>query len=481
MYGKFIGYNANPKKSWLIVKQQHLQYAQETFSSTGIQITTEGRRQLGAVIGTDEYKKHYISSLVDSWIGELDILSKIAKIEPHAAYAAFTHGLQHRYTYAMRTIPNISDDLKRLDYAVDEFIIAILCGYKFNVLERTLFSLPVRFGGLGIIIPSQTCDIQYENSRQITHELTNEVKKQQHSSEIDHNETRKLKQQIKNIKVERNKEIFEEVRGKISIENSKILDAITEAGASNWLNALPIKEHGFYLDKQSFWDALYLRYNLKLPRLPEKCVCGNNFDVRHTLSFISIRHNEVRDLTAELLTEVCKDIKVGPKLTPVTGEKFQYKSANIDEGARVDVAARGFWVRGKKAFVDVRIFNPIAKQYSNQNLKAAHRRNEKEKKREYNDRIMQIEHGSFTPLVFSCYGGMSHECESFYKRLAGMISDKRDDRYSDVMNWIKTKLNFCLLRSLLLCVRGSRTHKHTFEHIEDVDIKTEILRSKIAT
>ena len=103
VYGKFIGYNVNPKKSWLIVKQQHLQCAQETFSSTGIQITTEGRRQLGAVIGTDEYKKHYVSSLVDTWVGELDILPKIAKIEPHAAYAAFTHGLQHRYTYAMRT------------------------------------------------------------------------------------------------------------------------------------------------------------------------------------------------------------------------------------------------------------------------------------------------------------------------------------------------------------------------------------------
>ena len=67
-------------------------YAQETFSSTGIQIITEGRRQLGAVTGTYEYKKHYVSSLVDSWIGELNILSKIAKIEPHAAYAAFTHG-----------------------------------------------------------------------------------------------------------------------------------------------------------------------------------------------------------------------------------------------------------------------------------------------------------------------------------------------------------------------------------------------------
>ena len=39
---------------------------------------------------------------------------------------------------------------------------------------------------------------------------------------------------------------------------------------------------------------------------------------------------------------------------------------------------------------------------------------------------MQIEHGSFTPLVMSVTGGMSRECRKFYVRLSEMISEKRD-------------------------------------------------------
>ena len=89
-----------------------------------------------------------------------------------------------------------------------------------------------------------------------------------------------------------------------------------------------------------------------------------------------MRHNEIRDLTAELLHEVCYDVETEPKLNPVTGENFVLKTANTSDEARVDVSARSFWVRGQKAFFDVRIFNPTAKCYSTQSLNATHKRNE---------------------------------------------------------------------------------------------------------
>ena len=75
-----------------------------------------------------------------------------------------------------------------------------------------------------------------------------------------------------------------------------------------------------------------------------------------------------RDLTAELLHEVCYDVETESQLNPVTGETFCHKTANTTDDARVDVSARGFWVRGQKAFFDVRIFNPTAKSYSAQTL-----------------------------------------------------------------------------------------------------------------
>ena len=73
-----------------------------------------------------------------------------------------------------------------------------------------------------------------------------------------------------------------------------------------------------------------------------------------------IRHNDLRDFTANLLTEVCKDVDVEPQRLPVTGETFENQTANTRNEARVDIKSRGFWVRGQQAFFDVRIFDSDA-------------------------------------------------------------------------------------------------------------------------
>ena len=252
------------------------------------------------------------------------------------------------------------------------------------------------------------------------------------------------------------------VKQQLPPEKLKVYEAVTEKGSSNWLNSLPLKEHDFYLDKVTFWDSIHLRYSFPLPRLPVKCVCDASFSVEHALTckkggFITIRHNEIRDFTAQLLSEVCNDVAVEPLLTPLTGETFSYKTANKDDHARLDVSARGVWVKGSRAFFDIRVFNPFAQSYSNQTLKASHRSNENSKKREYAERILKIEHGSFTLLVFSSLGGMSVECAYFYNRIADKISKKRNIPNSKGRTWIRTKLCFSLLRSTHLCIRGSRT------------------------
>ena len=107
----------------------------------------------------------------------------------------------------------------------------------------------------------------------------------------------------------------------------QLLEATLEAGSSNWLTTLPIKEHGFYLEKQAFWDTLYLRYNIQLRNLPSHCVCGKTFSIDHALScpkgeFISLRHNELRDFTAKVLDECHTNVKIEPVLTPLTGKNF---------------------------------------------------------------------------------------------------------------------------------------------------------------
>lgn len=168
------------------------------------------------------------------------------------------------------------------------------------------------------------------------------------------------------------------------------------------------------------------------------------------------RHNELRDITAEILREMCPNVVVEPALTPLTGERMSFKTSNTANLARSDVSAKDFWIKGQVTYCDIRVFNPISKCYLNQSLSAVHKRNESEKKRQYNQRILQVEHGSFSPLVFSCFGGMSRECSRFFSHASEIISEKRKVGKSSVSALIKARLNFALLRSSLLCIRGDR-------------------------
>ena len=491
-YGPFIGYYAKPSKSWLIVKPEHKEYAEQVFAGTGLQITTQGQRHLGAVIGSEEYKDDYVTKQVEKWIGELEMLGEVAKIDPHVAYCAYVFGLQHRYTYLLRTIPNISEKLKKLDTAIDEHVVGhLLNNHAYSDMDRKWFSLPPRLGGLGINILSEISDIYYQNSRRMTAGLVKKIVNQHEEvvlSEENSNSDISVVAEIKDEKRKREEEKVELVKQHLSPQKLKVYEGITEKGASNWLNALPLKEHNFYLDKQMFWDSIFLRYGISLPRLPARCVCDSNvnFSVEHALSckkggFVNIRHNEVRDFTAELLSEICNDVAVEPLLTPLTGEKFTYKTANTDDHARLDVSARGVWIKGSRAFFDIRVFNPLAPSYSKQTLKAAHRSNENSKKQEYAERVLNVEHGSFTPLVFSCLGGMSTECNHFYNRIADKLSEKRDINTSKGRTWVRTKLSFSLLRSTNLCIRGSRTkQQYMYETVGETDIQVAMINAKLS-
>ena len=109
----------------------------------------------------------------------------------------------------------------------------------------------------------------------------------------------------------------------------------------------------------------------------------------------------------------------------MTGESFKEATANRSYEARLDISARSVWITGQKVFLDVRVFNPLVGWYGNLNISKAYEINEKEKKRAYNERVQEIEQGTFTPLVFSAMDGMSRECDRFYKHLCELLADKR--------------------------------------------------------
>ena len=107
-------------------------------------------------------------------------------------------------------------------------------------------------------------------------------------------------------------------------------------------------------------------------------------------------------------------------------------------------------MRGQEAFLDIRVFELNANRYLNATLPRHHEKNEKEKKRNYNNRVLQIEHRTFTPLVFSIYGSMEKECTKFYSRLPESLFDELKQSKSLTVNWLRIKVCFGLLKSHLL-------------------------------
>ena len=95
--------------------------------------------------------------------------------------------------------------------------------------------------------------------------------------------------------------------------------------------------------------------------------------------------------------------------------------------ARLDIRARGFWRSGQSAFFDIRVTNTNADSARALSSSQIYRRHKQEKKRKYNDRVMNIEQGTFTPLVYSTSGGLGNECQTFYRHLANKIATKTMD------------------------------------------------------
>ena len=185
------------------------------------------------------------------------------------------------------------------------------------------------------------------------------------------------------------------------------------------------------------------------------------------------RHNELRNLTAKILGEVCKNVVIESLLTPLTGEELP-KSSNTSNQARADVSARGVWINGQTVFCDVRVFNPLARCRLHHSFPVVHKKNENEKKREHNQRILQVEPGSFTPLVFPCFGGMNRECSPFFSHTAECLANRR----KRISAWIKARLNFALIQSMLLCLRGTRTPSNV-DNISSNDLCTIVAESNI--
>eukprot|EP00794_Sanderia_malayensis_P011384 gene11384-12571_t len=256
-----------------------------------------------------------------------------------------------------RTIPDIGRLLRPLMECICDKLIPTIFGCDIPPDLDDIISMPTRLGGLGIGNIMEESTREFQASKTISAPLAALIVQQRMYETPDPNETEKCLK--------------------------------TDKGASNWLVALPLEEERYVLNKEEFRDALCLRYDLPLKNLPSKCPCNQPFTIPHAMTckkggFVHIRHDELRNLEAGLLNEVCRNVAIEPRLLPLTGEVLSLSSANTEDNARLDIKARGFFREGQTAYFDIRVTNLKAPSYQNKSTETVLKNAEQEKKRSYN-------------------------------------------------------------------------------------------------
>ena len=252
----------------------------------------------------------------------------------------------------MRTITGMCEFIKPVDHVIRLELLPALLTSIVPEVDRQLYSLRLRHGGLGIPILSEITKSQFEASQVITMPLVT-IMITQGNTLPNNIEVNEIKRKITN---EQEVRISGQALKVEQDQTPHTLKAIQDAkmpGVSSWLGLLPLVGFGFALNKGEFRDALSLRYGRPLKDVPAMCPCGQKYNVTHAFNckkggFVTMRHNNLRDFEADIPSKIVNDVETEPKLQGVTGEIIEGLSGNA---SRPDIRPRGVWRAGQNAFL----------------------------------------------------------------------------------------------------------------------------------
>jgi len=114
--------------SFVPIPVQEMVYLKAIQKITPMDVSVSGIINLGSVIGTGLFREQYIRNKVESWVKDLQSLSKYTQDDPQAVYSAFTKSLSSRWTHFQRTVPDASELFEPLEYAIRNRLIPALVG-----------------------------------------------------------------------------------------------------------------------------------------------------------------------------------------------------------------------------------------------------------------------------------------------------------------------------------------------------------------
>ena len=163
-----------------------------------------------------------------------------------------------------------------------------------------------------------------------------------------------------------------------------------------------------------------------------------------------------------------------PVLQTLDNEVFNLQSTGTGQEARLDMKAGGVWTPGVTAFFDVPVTHVNSRSNQSKSTATIFREQGNEKKRKYNQGVMDVEMGTFTPLVLGTNGGMGADCHNFLRTLVEKISRRNNDSYANVITWLRTQLSFAIIKATHKCVRGSRIPFKPREVSEDFVLASHV-------
>ena len=233
-----------------------------------MQITADGHCLLGAPIGTQSFCKAFTERTVANWKLQLEALSTVARTQPQAAYAAFTHGFIGKWTFLRTTATG--ELCSPLVDMIRSTLIPLLIGRSSpGDSVRNLLAPPSRAGGLGLINPEKALAQELERSVKTCQPLTL-IEQQQPLLGQECNQVRchqpfcSLKPAAKSHQRGSSKSMNHPIATVATSHGHLLICSDEGAGALS----LPMTSHGFSFPKAVIRDALCMRYTGQPDHLP---------------------------------------------------------------------------------------------------------------------------------------------------------------------------------------------------------------------
>ncbi len=250
----------------------------------------------------------------------------------------------------MRTTSSITSILKPLEDAIRLRLLAAITGKTaVSDLDRELFTLPARLGGLNVPNPSSISATEFSASKKITKPLVDLIYHQTQQYTFDTcDQQHRLKALTRKEKRDAQSVAAERLHSQLTPTLQKSIKVTKEKGASSWLAVLPIEKHGFYLHWSAFCDTLCLSYGWQ-PSLYPHPVCavtlfpfGSRLELPHgRFPNNSSQRNSWPHSQPSFRSMPWRLCGTSPE--PLSGESLTYSTANREDSARLDIRACGFW------------------------------------------------------------------------------------------------------------------------------------------